>query len=357
MPRSLEAHTRLTALLGLLSLTGCGPADPPAMGRSPTPGRATLQQPVVSGRLATANDLLSTVALTDPNGDEAECTGTLIAPRLVLTAAHCLVDQDEDTDEIIGVRQPAELGVVVGAVRVPDAESVYAVAQIVVHPGYPGEGDSTHPTGAGREDDIALLVLEAEVTELPWVEIPDAAMALDALEAGTTLTLSGYGATGPDQDDSGVLHIGEAPFEALVDAEIIVGGPGEADTCPGDSGGPVYLLDDGEPWLLGVTSRGVDTSDATCGDGGIYAFAPTYRDWITANAAGLYPPAGEPGDACDAADCGGVPGEAPGDPAPDEDDDEDDAGCSVAADRPSPAAWLAGLMLLTLRARRRRQCR
>ena len=54
----------------------------------------------------------------------------------------------------------------------------------------------------------------------------------------------------------------------------------KADTCKGDSGGPVYCVDNGAFKLVGITSRATPKSNAVCGDGGIYEAVGYYRDWI-----------------------------------------------------------------------------
>jgi secreted trypsin-like serine protease len=57
-----------------------------------------------------------------------------------------------------------------------------------------------------------------------------------------------------------------------------------ADTCKGDSGGPVYIIsgpvDNRSFKLIGITSRATPGFANQCGDGGIYEFLPVYRDWI-----------------------------------------------------------------------------
>ena len=52
------------------------------------------------------------------------------------------------------------------------------------------------------------------------------------------------------------------------------------DTCPGDSGGPMYLLTEYGTFLAGVTSRSYDNSQFACSEGGIYGRPDKIVDWI-----------------------------------------------------------------------------
>src|SRR5438874_2596884 len=61
--------------------------------------------------------------------------------------------------------------------------------------------------------------------------------------------------------------------------ELGAGGMG-IDTCPGDSGGPLYLLTDYGSLLAGVTSRSYDNASVACGEGGIYERPDKIVEWI-----------------------------------------------------------------------------
>ena len=53
---------------------------------------------------------------------------------------------------------------------------------------------------------------------------------------------------------------------------------GKHDACTGDSGGPLTCIRDGQPYLVGVITRG-----SGCGDAGsptLYADIYHYLDWI-----------------------------------------------------------------------------
>ena len=58
---------------------------------------------------------------------------------------------------------------------------------------------------------------------------------------------------------------------------MCAGGNGGADTCKGDSGGPLFGTDpdSGELVLVGITSWGRE-----CGDGGVYTRVAKFQDWL-----------------------------------------------------------------------------
>jgi uncharacterized protein (TIGR03382 family) len=260
--------------------------------------------PIVDGRVATTSEFFGTVALVSTADGEANCTGTLIAPRVVATAAHCVVEQDEQTDAITGVFAPSDIAVVAGVIDTSEASEThtFALAKIVVHPDYPNESNSNHPSGAGRYDDVALLLLERAVTTVKVVPIPTIEEVSGSLSAGTMVTISGYGTTSPEGDGGGMLHIAETPFDTRVDVELVLGRAGEPDTCPGDSGGPAYLVSGSNARLVGITSRAADDAVATCGEKGVYGFAPAYRAWFVSASEGLYTAGSTPVDPVDPED-------------------------------------------------------
>jgi secreted trypsin-like serine protease len=51
--------------------------------------------------------------------------------------------------------------------------------------------------------------------------------------------------------------------------ELSAGRLGTGDTCKGDSGGPLYIMSEGRPLLIAITSRGIGAT-MTCGVGGFY---------------------------------------------------------------------------------------
>ena len=172
------------------------------------------------------------VAIVDASGHTA-CSGTVIDPHFVLTAAHCVVPQIEH-----GAR------VVFGASVASSTQSV-PVAMLSADPAYdPGT----------FANDAALVVLGASAPVAP------AQLGTQPPATGSVVTVVGWGETAVDAGDEGTKRVGSAMVSAVASLSFDVD-PDPSQPCVGDSGGAAFAPGSGGgAVLVGITSHG----DAAC---------------------------------------------------------------------------------------------
>jgi secreted trypsin-like serine protease len=232
---------------------------------------------VIGGRNADAGKWPDVAAVLFPTatGDEVRCTGTLVAPTVVVTAAHCynLRAPPLPDNVLIGTSSLA---------RPDDGETIQILDGFV----FP-DADTTQ--------DVAVLILAHASRFAPRKIATGWARA--AIVNGAPVSLVGFGAISKLGDEF-VKELQEASStitdfdcsrsmgcrpDAQPAGELAAGGMG-IDTCPGDSGGPLYLHTSYGALLAGITSRSFDDAEFACSDGGIYSRADKIIDWLETTA-------------------------------------------------------------------------
>jgi len=222
----------LTALCAILSIAGCqAPTSAPQTSRS--------QHPIVNGTRdpqtveLTEQQIRSIGWLFAANSpDRPFCTGTLIAPNMVATAAHCIWD--------IGTEN---LGFGVGTD--PSSPEGTFLAE-GVFPNY--------------DVDAALILLGEDVTAsgLDITPIPVNRTVVESSAVGRAVQAGGYGDTRDPETDG--RWFATVYISRVMSEEIIVDGRGEQGLCFGDSGSGLIDVDaDGHPVVLAVESWGEDS--------------------------------------------------------------------------------------------------
>lgn len=217
---------------------------------------------IVNGRGATVEEFPALTYIEARVGKSGfSCTGTVVAPRVVLTAAHCVEDLER------GGITPAKAYAVATGTTTPSKalpQNVFRVVETHVYPGFdPG----------GLHGDAAILVLDRPSPAPPIAMAGAADAALYG--GGAPVQLAGWGVTGANAKN--------AP-ESLRATSMVVQKPSVCEQktrvdrpnyspalqmctldtpskrsggCFGDSGGPaIGLRADGVPVELGVISTG-----------------------------------------------------------------------------------------------------
>ena len=227
----MKTRNPVRALLLLLVCSGCTQLAPVG----------SQADPIIGGTTDTADPGVVLIRASDSQGYSL-CTGEIVSPHVVMTAAHCTDPSEVGNNETFEVFIGSDMNGSEGQ----DPSKWLAVQATDFNQNFDSQS-------LGSGNDVGVVILQNATTITP---LAMNSTALTQSLIGQTIRLVGYGNNNGQQGTgAGLKRVTTTPLTNY-NSLFVNFGTSTRNTCQGDSGGPAFMTIGGTEVIVGVTSFG-----------------------------------------------------------------------------------------------------